>query len=56
MSNFLIKTGVIHKFICISKQGAVIEELSSTHEKADSFYVDDNITKNKFRKTFISLN
>ena len=53
---FTIKPGVIHKFNCLSKQGAVIEELSTTHAKADSFYVDDNITKNKFRKTFISLN
>ena len=51
-----IKPGVIHKFICISTQGAVIEELSSTHVKKDSFYVDKKIIKNENRKTLISLN
>ncbi|WP_440911622.1 N-acetylneuraminate synthase family protein, partial [Candidatus Pelagibacter sp.] len=53
---YTIKAGAIHKFNCISKIGAVIEELSTTHAKADSFYVDEKITKNKFRKTFVSLN
>ncbi len=53
---FTIKPGVIHKFNCTSKQGAVIEELSTSHIKSDSFYVDKKISKNKFRKTLISLN
>tara|TARA_E500000178_G_C16902337_1_gene698668 strand:- start:109 stop:675 length:567 start_codon:yes stop_codon:yes gene_type:complete len=53
---FTIKTGVIHKFICISKQGAVIEELSTSHIKSDSFYIDKKINTNRNRKTLISLN
>ena len=51
-----IKAGVIHKFNCVSKLGSVIEELSTTHAKADSFYVDKKISENKFRKTTVSLN
>ena len=55
-SIYTIKPGVIHKFSCLSKKGSVIEELSSTHNKTDSYYVDNKINKNKDRKTFISLN
>ena len=34
--------------------GLIIEEISSTHEKDDSFYTDSSIKKNKNRKTFLS--
>tara|TARA_Y100001936_G_scaffold240400_1_gene274815 strand:+ start:34894 stop:36402 length:1509 start_codon:yes stop_codon:yes gene_type:complete len=40
-----------HAFV--SKTGAVIEELSSTHFKNDSFYTDSSINKNLNRKTFL---
>ncbi|MBD1109566.1 N-acetylneuraminate synthase family protein [Pelagibacterales bacterium SAG-MED50] len=53
---FTIKPGVIHKFSSISTQGSVIEELSTSSFKNDSYYLDKKITKNKNRKTFISLN
>lgn len=42
------------KHIFSSKNGAVIEEISSTHYKDDSFYTDPEIAKNKHRKTLIS--
>ena len=48
-----VKPKVIHSFS--SKQGALIEELSTTHEKADSFYVDDIINTNNKRKSFIDF-
>lgn len=51
-----IKPGVIHKFNAISQSGAVIEELSTSSSRTDSFYVDKKIHKNENRKTFISLN
>ena len=54
--SFTIKPGVIHKFSSISTQGSVIEELSTSSFKNDSFYLDEKIIKNKNRKTFISLN
>lgn len=41
-----------HAFI--SKNGAVIEEISSTHYKDDSFYTDKKISANKHRKTFLT--
>ncbi len=44
-----------HKFKCISKNGAVIEELSSESIKSDSFYEDKRINSNKDRKSFISI-
>jgi sialic acid synthase SpsE/mannose-6-phosphate isomerase-like protein (cupin superfamily) len=37
-----------------SKDGCVIEEISSTHFKDDSYYTDESIIKNQNRKTFIS--
>lgn len=46
----------IHSFSGISKDGAVIEELSTKSNLADSFYLDTSINKNKNRKSFISLN
>ncbi len=44
--------GVKHYFT--SKGGAVIEEISSTHFKDDSFYTDPKIAENKNRKTTLS--
>jgi len=45
----------IHSFSGLSKDGAVIEELSTKSNRADSFYLDTSINKNKDRKSFISL-
>jgi len=42
------------KHIFSSNNGAVIEEISSTHYKEDSFYTDPEIAKNRHRKTLIS--
>lgn len=46
-----VQPGVRHKFS--SASGAVIEEISSTHIKDDSYYTDDSISKNPNRKTFV---
>ncbi len=46
----------IHSFTSLSNEGAVIEELSSSSIKTDSYYVDKSINKNKNRKSLISLN
>jgi len=48
-----IEKGVIHKFS--SKKGSIVEEISDTHTKEDSYYVDDKITQNKNRKTIINF-
>lgn len=42
------------KHIFSSRTGAVIEEISSTHYKDDSYYTDESIMQNKDRKTIIS--
>ena len=42
------------KHIFSSKTGAIVEEISSTHYKDDSFYTDPEIAKNKQRKTTIT--
>ena len=42
------------KHIFTSENGAVIEEISSTHHKDDSYYTDESILQNKDRKTIIS--
>jgi quercetin dioxygenase-like cupin family protein len=42
------------KHIFTSENGAVIEEISSTHHKDDSYYTDESILQNKERKTIIS--
>lgn len=47
-----IMPGVRHKFQ--SKNGAVIEEISSTHHKNDSFYTDSAIMENQNRKTLLT--
>jgi N-acetylneuraminate synthase len=43
----------VHEFS--SKKGAVIEELSTEHNKVDSYYLDKRIDKNKNRKSLIYL-
>jgi len=48
-----IKPGQTHKFY--SKKGCIIEEISTTHIKTDSFYVDKKIDKNKSRKTIANF-
>jgi len=47
-----IERGVRHTFT--TKTGCVIEEVSSTHYKNDSYYTDESIEKNKDRKTFVT--
>ncbi len=47
-----VKPGMKHAFS--SKEGAVIEEISSTHFVDDSYYTDPKIMKNKQRKTHLS--
>jgi sialic acid synthase SpsE/quercetin dioxygenase-like cupin family protein len=48
----VVEKGVKHIFR--SETGAVIEEISTTHFKDDSYYVDPEILKNKDRKTFLT--
>jgi len=48
----VIERGMKHSFW--SPTGSIIEEISSTHIKNDSFYIDENILKNKNRKTQIT--
>ncbi len=45
----IIDRGMKHSFS--TKNGVVIEEISSTHYKDDSYYTDDVIMRNKNRKT-----
>lgn len=47
-----VNPGVRHAFS--TETGSVIEEISSTHYLNDSFYTDESISKNPFRKTFIT--
>ena len=44
--------GVRHAFS--SDNGAVVEELSTTHFKDDSYYTDQSIMENKNRKTMLA--
>ncbi len=48
----VVGRGVKHAFE--SAEGAVFEEISSTHHKDDSFYLDPEIGKNLQRKTYLS--
>ena len=48
-----VETGTPHGFS--SPDGAVFEEISSTHYVNDSFYTDDSINNNPDRKTRISV-
>ncbi len=47
-----VKRGTRHRFA--SEGGAVIEEISSTHYRDDSYYSDEAITRNRDRKTILS--
>jgi len=47
-----INRGVKHPFS--SEQGAIIEEISSTHFKDDSYYTDETILQNNNRKTVLA--
>lgn len=47
-----IETGVKHAFA--APEGCVFEEISSTHEAADSFYTDPRVAENKDRKTHLT--
>ena len=48
----IMKPEVRHSFT--TKTGCVIEEISSTHYKDDSFYSDVSIMENKNRKTLLN--
>lgn len=47
-----VEPGVRHAFI--SPTGSIIEEISTTHNGADSFYTDEAINQNPFRKTVLT--
>jgi len=47
-----INRGTKHPFT--SENGAIIEEISSTHHKDDSYYTDEAILRNTDRKTVLS--
>jgi len=49
----LVEPNVRHAFS--SRYGAIIEEISSTHIKDDSFYTDEKINLNTNRKTFVAF-
>jgi len=48
----IVEPGVRHQFV--SPTGCVIEEISSTHFKNDSFYTDESINLNPNRKTLLT--
>ena len=50
-----IPSGVKHFFKDISKNGSVVEELSTTSRNNDSFYIDKKINENIKRKSFVSI-
>jgi sialic acid synthase SpsE/mannose-6-phosphate isomerase-like protein (cupin superfamily) len=47
-----VEPGVRHAFV--SPTGAIIEEISTTHNRADSFYTDERINQNRARKTLLT--
>jgi quercetin dioxygenase-like cupin family protein len=47
-----VNPGVVHAFS--TADGAVIEEISSTHNINDSYYLDPLIDANRSRKTLLS--
>lgn len=47
-----IEPGVRHKFK--TETGSVIEEISTTHDRNDSYYTDEAIMANKQRKTWLT--
>lgn len=48
-----VKPGVRHAFV--SPDGAVVEEISTTHFVNDSFYTDSSIMENENRKSWIKV-
>jgi sialic acid synthase SpsE/mannose-6-phosphate isomerase-like protein (cupin superfamily) len=50
-ASVLIRPGVVHEFA--SSNGAVFEEVSSTHAGTDSIYLDEAVNRNPNRKSFI---
>jgi len=48
----VVERGVKHSFH--SENGVIFEEISTTHYKNDSFYEDEEIAKNKNRKTALT--
>ncbi|MBO7152967.1 MAG: N-acetylneuraminate synthase family protein [Lentisphaeria bacterium] len=49
----VVERGVAHSFS--SSTGAVMEEISTTHYKNDSFYADENIQPAEQRKTYMTF-
>jgi len=49
----VVEPMVKHRFS--TKNGAIIEEISSAHIQDDSYYNDEAINKNKNRKTFVAF-
>ncbi len=47
-----VEPGIRHAFSTTT--GCIIEEISSTHDKDDSFYTDPAISQNKHRKTLLT--
>jgi len=47
-----VEPGVRHAFV--SPTGSIIEEISTTHNRGDSFYPDDRINRNTARKTLLT--
>lgn len=52
---YTIQKNEIHEFTTKSKNGAIIEEISTTSIKSDSYYLDKSINLRNDRKSFISL-
>lgn len=48
----LVERGVKHNFS--TEKGVIFEEISTTHFKNDSFYDDEKIKKNEYRKTSLT--
>jgi quercetin dioxygenase-like cupin family protein len=47
-----VERGVRHEFS--SPGGCILEEISSTHWKDHSFYTDESINRNPYRKTYVT--
>jgi sialic acid synthase SpsE/mannose-6-phosphate isomerase-like protein (cupin superfamily) len=47
-----VEPGVRHAWV--SRTGAIIEEISSTHHQHDSYYTDESINKKQNRKTLLT--
>ena len=52
---YTIQKNEIHEFTTNSKNGSIIEEISTTSIKTDSYYVDNKINLRNDRKSYISL-